>query len=41
MKNLRVRRRKDILKIRGEIKAKETKETIAKITKLKAGSSRR
>ena len=36
MKNLRVRRRKDILKIRGEIKAKETKETIAKINKTKS-----
>ena len=36
MKNLRVRRRTDILKIRGEIKAKETKETIAKINKAKS-----
>ena len=31
MKNPRVSRRKDILKIRAEINAKETKETIAKI----------
>ena len=31
MKNLRVSRRKEILKIRAEINAKETKETIAKI----------
>ena len=38
MKNSRVSRRKEILKIRAEINAKETKETIAKITKLKAGS---
>ena len=37
MKNPRVRRRKEILKIRAEINAKETKETIAKSTKLKAG----
>ena len=38
MKNLRVSRRKEILKIRAEIKknAKETKETIAKITKAKS-----
>ena len=41
MKYPRVSRRKEITKIRAEIKAKETKETIAKITKLKAGSSRR
>ena len=41
MKNPRASRRKEITKIRAEIKAKETKETIAKITKLKAGSSRR
>ena len=33
MKNPRVRRRKEILKIRAEINAKETKETIAKINK--------
>ena len=37
-KHTRVSRRKEILKIRAEINAKETKETIAKITKLKAGS---
>ena len=33
MKNPRVNRRKEILKIRAEINAKETKETIAKINK--------
>ena len=33
MKNPRVSRRKVILKIRAEINAKETKETIAKINK--------
>ena len=38
MKNPRVNRRKEILKIRAEINAKETKETIAKISKPKAGS---
>ena len=38
MKNPRVSRRKKILKIRAEINAKETKETIAKINKAKAGS---
>ena len=38
MKNPRVSRRKEILKIRAEINAKETKETIAKINKAKAGS---
>ena len=38
MKNPRVSIRKEILKIRAEINAKETKETIAKITKPKAGS---
>ena len=37
MKNPRVSRKKEILKIRAEINAKETKETIAKINKLKAG----
>ena len=37
IKNPRVSRRKEILKIRAEINAKETKETIAKSTKLKAG----
>ena len=31
--NPRVSRRKEILKIKGETKAKETKETIAKINK--------
>ena len=36
MKNPRVSRRKDILKIRAEINAKETKETIAKINKAKS-----
>ena len=38
VKNPRVSRRKEILKIRAEINAKETKETIAKINKPKAGS---
>ena len=33
MKNPRVSRRKEILKIRAEINAKETKETLAKINK--------
>ena len=41
MKSARVNRRKEILKIRAEINAKETKETIAKINKAKAGSLRR
>ena len=36
MKNPRVSRRKEILKIRAEINAKETKETIAKINKAKS-----
>ena len=35
MKNPRVSRRKDILKIRAERNAKETKETISKINKAK------
>ena len=35
MNNSRVSRRKEILKIRAEINAKETKETIAKINKAK------
>ena len=35
MENPRVSRRKEILKIRAEINAKETKETIAKINKAK------
>ena len=33
--NPRVRRRKEILKVRAEINAKEAKETIAKINKTK------
>ena len=36
MKNPRVNRRKEILKIRAEINAKETKETIAKLNKAKS-----
>ena len=36
MKDLRVSRRKEILKIRAEINAKETKETIAKINHTKS-----
>ena len=36
MKNPTVSRRKEILKIRAEINAKETKETIAKINKVKS-----
>ena len=36
MKNPRVRKRKEIIKIRAEINAKETKETIAKINKAKS-----
>ena len=36
MKNPRISRRKGILKIRAEISAKETKETIAKINKAKS-----
>ena len=36
MKNPRVSRRKEILKIRAEINAKETKETIAKINNTKS-----
>ena len=36
MKNPRVSRRKEILKIRAEINAKGTKETIAKINKVKS-----
>ena len=35
MKNPRVSRRKEIIKIRAEINEKETKETIAKINKTK------
>ena len=41
MKNPRVSRRKEIIKIRAEINTTETKETVAKSTKLKAGSLRR
>ena len=41
MKNLRVSRRKEIIKIRAEINERETKETIAKTAKLKAGTLRR
>ena len=41
MKNPRVNRRKEITKIRAEVNEKETKETIAKINKLKAGSLRK
>ena len=41
MKNPRVSRKKEIIKIRAEINEKETKKTIAKSTKVKAGSSRR
>ena len=36
MKNPRASRRKEILKLRAEINAKETKETIAKINKAKS-----
>ena len=36
MKNPRVSRRKEIVKIRAEINAKETEETIAKINKAKS-----
>ena len=36
MKHSRVSRRKEIIKIRAEINAKETKETIAKINKAKS-----
>ena len=36
MKNPRVNRRKEILKIRAEINAKETKEIVAKINKAKS-----
>ena len=40
MKNWNVSRRKEIIKIKAEVSEKETKETIAKINKLKAGSLR-
>ena len=36
MKNSRVSKRKEIIKIRAAINAKETKETIAKISKAKS-----
>ena len=36
MKNPRVSRRKEIIKIRAEINEKETKETIAKINKVES-----
>ena len=36
MKNPRVSRRKEIIKIRAEINEKETKETIAKLNKTKS-----
>ena len=36
MKHPRVSRRKEIIKIRAELNAKETKETIAKINKAKS-----
>ena len=36
MKNPRVSRRKEIIKIRAEINEKQTKETIAKINKTKS-----
>ena len=36
MKKPRVSRRKEIIKLRAEINAKETKETIAKINKAKS-----
>ena len=36
MKNSRVSRRKEIIKIRAEINEKETKETIAKFNKAKS-----
>ena len=36
MKNPRVSRRKEITKIRAEINAKETKETVAKVNKAKS-----
>ena len=36
MKNPRVSRRKEILKIRAEINTKETKETISKMNKAKS-----
>ena len=41
MKNCRVSRRKEIIKIKAEIKEKGTKETIAKINKTKSWFLRR
>ena len=41
MKNPRVSRRKETIKIKAEINEKETKDTIAKINTAKAGSLRR
>ena len=41
MKNPRVSRRKEILKIRAEINAKETKRTISKINRAKSWFSER
>ena len=41
MKGPRVSRRKEIIKIRAEINAKDTKETIAKINKAKSCFFRR
>ena len=41
VKNSRVNRRKGILKIRAEVHAKETEETIEKSTKVKVGFLRR
>ena len=41
MKNPKVNRRKDVIKIRAETNEKETKETIAKINKTKTGSLKR
>ena len=38
MKNPRVSRRKEVIKIRAEKSEKETKETIVTINKAKAGS---
>ena len=40
MKNPRVSRRKEMIKIRAEINERETKETIAKINRTKTGSLR-
>ena len=41
MKNPRVSSRKEIIKIKAEINEEETKETMEKVRKLKAGSLRR